>query len=369
MTDPELRVLLLAGRLEVRGRSRQTMHLSRLLPEHRVKPSLLCSDARVITKAQREGIDVQEVTYLQSPLFGRIAEALAARDMEDDPPDLIHIQHRGVLSIGRRLAYRLERPYVVSIHDYLGPRELLRFEWQWCRGIIAVSESVKNELTENSRIPAERITVIHSGVNAPPADAIGEVLQPNRAPVIGTAGPLEAVKGLRYFIDAAPLVMAEHPEVEFLIAGAGPEERNLRRQVQELGIAQHVTFVPAMMDLHNSLMAMDVFVLPSLKQGLGTIMLEAMVRSRPVIATGAGGVYSAVADNQTGLLVPPRDSAALAARVNELLNDPLRARRIGRTARETVMASFPVERMVAQTATLYRGVLHPGPPRPSVVAE
>jgi glycosyltransferase involved in cell wall biosynthesis len=154
--------------------------------------------------------------------------------------------------------------------------------------------------------------------------------------------------------------MAEHPDAEFLIAGAGPEERNLRRQVQELGIAQHVTFVPAMMDLHNSLMAMDVFVLPSLKQGLGTIMLEAMVRGRPVIATGAGGVYSAVADDQTGLLVPPRDSAALAARINELLRDPLRARRIGRAGRETVIANFPVQRMVEQTARLYRQAVQYG---------
>lgn len=354
MADSLLRVLLLAGRLEVRGRSRQTLHLSRGLPQHHIRPSLLCSDARVISAPDREGLELREVTYLQSPLFGRIAESLVAHDLEDDPPDLIHIQHRGMLPVGRRLAYRLERPYVVSIHDYLGPREMLRFEWQWCRGIIAVSDSVKNELTANSRIPAERITVIHSGVHAPPADAIGEVLQPGRAPVIGTAGPLEAVKGLRYFIDAAPLVLAEHSNAEFLIAGAGPEERNLRRQVQELGIAQHVTFVPAMMDLHNSLMAMDVFVLPSLKQGLGTIMLEAMVRGRPVIATGAGGVYSAVADNQTGLLVPPRDSAALASRISELLDDPLKARRIGRAGRETVIANFPVARMVEQTAQLYR---------------
>lgn len=362
MPESQPRVLLLAGRLEVRGRSRQSLHLSRRLPEHQIRSSLLCTDAHVIPRPRRDELDLRELPYLQSPLFGRIAEWLVARDLEEDPPDLIHIQHRGMLAIGRRLAYRLERPYVVSIHDYLGPRETLRFEWHWCRGIIAVSDSVKNELTENSRLPAERITVIHSGVEAPSADAVGEVLEPHRAPVIGTAGPLEAVKGLRYFIDAAPAVMEAHPDAEFLIAGAGPEERNLRRQVHELGIAQHVTFVPDMMDLHSSLMAMDIFVLPSLKQGLGTIMLEAMVRGRPVIATSAGGVYSVVADHQTGLLVPPRDSAALAERINQLLGDPLMARRIGRAAREMVVSSFPVARMVEQTARLYRDVLQPAPP-------
>jgi glycosyltransferase involved in cell wall biosynthesis len=347
---------MLADRFEVRGSSRQAINLARRLPDLGVRPEIVCTDATLLPPAQRDGLSIREQRYLKSPLIGWVARHWLAQDLDERPPDVIHVQHRSMLPVGRFLAYRLERPYVVSIHDYLGPRETLRLDWIWCRRIIAVSDSVKAELKAQSGIPDDRITVIHSGVETELNEAAREVLAPQRAPVIGTAGPLEAAKGLRYFLDAVPAVLESHPEAEFLIAGAGPEEANLRRQVRELGVVEHVTFVPDVMELSQSLSAMDIFVLPSLKQGLGTIMLEAMLRGRPVIATSAGGVYSVVTDGRTGLLVPPRDSEALARRIVEMLDDPLRARQIGRAARDMVCRDFPVERMVERTAQLYRAI-------------
>jgi glycosyltransferase involved in cell wall biosynthesis len=158
-------------------------------------------------------------------------------------------------------------------------------------------------------------------------------------------------------VDAIPDVLATHPDAEFLISGAGPEEHHLRQQVKDLRLAEHVTFVPHVLQFGSSLAAMDIFVLPSLRQGLGTIMLEAMLRGRPVIATSAGGVDRVVKDGRTGLLVPPRNSASLSARINELLDDPLRARAIGEAARQFVRSEFPMDRMIEQTAGIYRDVL------------
>lgn len=368
MREPELNVLLLAGRFEVRGSSRQTLSLAQRLPELGIHSEIVCIDAQLIPPALREELALREVSHLRSPVFGWAARHWLARELDERPPDLIHILQRGMLPTGRWLAARLERPYVLSIHDYLGPRETLKLEWVWCRRIIAVSESVKAELKAQSGLPDDRITVIHSGVETDLGPEAREVLVSQQAPVIGTAGPLEAAKGLRYFLDAIPAVLQRHPEAEFLIAGAGPEESNLRKQVRELGIAAHVTFVPDLMDLHQSLSAMDIFILPSLKQGLGTIMLEAMARGRPVIATSAGGVYSVVTDGRTGLLVPPRDSAALARRIVELLDDPLKARQIGRAARDMVRREFPISRMVEQTAWLYRTIVPPATvPLPAAV--
>lgn len=364
MSEAPLNVLLLAGRFEVRGSSRQTIHLGRYLPRHGIEPRIFCSEAEVIPPDLRRELRIQEVPWLNSRLFHRWGDWLVCRQLCDWVPDLIHVQQRNMLGLGRKLAYRLERPYVVSVHDYLAPRESLRFEWTWCRRIVAVSESVREELLASSGIPEQRVTVIHSGVETSTDVDDHDVLQPGQAPVVGTAGPLEVAKGLRYFLDAVPAVLKRHPDAEFLIAGAGPEERNLRQQVRDLGIVQHVTFVPASMDVSSSLAAMDLFVLPAIKQGLGTMMLEAMVRGRPVIATSAGGVYSVVTDGETGLLVPPRDSAALADRIHRLIADPLRARAIGRAARAAVQQQFPVERMVEQTATLYRDVLKSPTPSP-----
>jgi glycosyltransferase involved in cell wall biosynthesis len=118
-----------------------------------------------------------------------------------------------------------------------------------------------------------------------------------------------------------------------------------------------VTFVPNLYDFSTALEAMDIFCLPSLRQGLGTIMLDAMGRGIPVIATGVGGVFSVVSDNETGLVVPPSNSARLAERILELLNDPLKARALGTKGRELVREEFGIERMVEETADLYREVV------------
>ena len=361
MPDPLLKVLLLTGRFQFRGSSRQTLTLARRLPEHQIASSIACTDASSIPRGEWSGLQLRTYGSLRSPLFGRIGEWLVASDLKHDVPDLIHVQQRSMLSIGRRLAHRLQRPYVASIQDYLGPRESLRFEWRWCQKLIAVSQSVKDELVSAAGIPDDRIAVIHSGVETESVQATGEILAPHRAPVVGTAGPLEAAKGLRFFVDSIPAVLNAHPQTEFLIAGAGPEERALRSRVKDLGAAEHVTFVPNVLELSSSLAAMDIFVLPSLRQGLGTIMLEAMLRGRPVIATSAGGVQQVVSDGRTGLFVPPRDSAAMATRINELLADPLRARAIGQSARKYVLEEFPADRMVQQTANLYRDVLEAVP--------
>jgi glycosyltransferase involved in cell wall biosynthesis len=203
----------------------------------------------------------------------------------------------------------------------------------------------------------ESVHVIHGGVAVPETETPSVVLDQKHAPVIGTAGPLEAAKGLKYFLGAAPMVLAERPLAQFLIAGAGPEERNLRRLARDLGVNSNVTFVPSLSDFAVSLDAMDLYVLPSLKQGLGTIMLEAMARAIPVIATSSGGVYSVVDDGATGILVPPSDSESLGRRILEVLRDPLRARAIGENAREMVQREFPISRMIDETVALYERVL------------
>jgi glycosyltransferase involved in cell wall biosynthesis len=151
--------------------------------------------------------------------------------------------------------------------------------------------------------------------------------------------------------------------VQFLLAGAGPEEANLRRLVRSLELTENITFVPKLYDYTTCLSAMDVFCLPSLKQGLGTIMLEAMALGKPVIATGVGGVYSVIRDEQTGLVVPPSDSARLAERMFELLEIPVRARALGAAGRDLVREEFNVEKMVRETVDVYRSALEGFPSR------
>jgi glycosyltransferase involved in cell wall biosynthesis len=349
-------VLLLADTFSLRGTSAYTLRLAEHLSRHEFRTEVICPSARMVEADKRAELSISEYPHLFTPLWGCVVQHWMRQDLMDDPPALIHIQSRRLLPLGTRLAKRLGCPFVLTVHDFLQPRERLPFHATWGRRIIAVSDSVRAELLERTRISPDLLTVIASGVEAAELPS-APVLDPGHVPVVGTAGPLEAVKGLPFFLGAAQKVIAAQVPAEFVVAGAGPEEGNLRRLSRELGIAEHVTFVPNLLDLTTSLAAMDIFCLPSLRQGLGTIMLEAMALGRPVIATGVDGVYTIVRDNETGLVVPPSNSGRLAQRILELLRDPFRARRIADSARQMVLRDFNVDRMIQQTVDVYRRVL------------
>jgi glycosyltransferase involved in cell wall biosynthesis len=232
--------------------------------------------------------------------------------------------------------------------------------------VIAVSDSVREDLRRRFGLSGELVRVIASGVETAPLPDLPSPLEPGRIPVIGTAGRLEALKGFPWFLGAARQVLDVRSDVEFLVAGAGPEEANLRRVARELAIADKVTFVPYVLNFTDSLAATDIFVLPSLQQGLGTIMLEAMALGRPVIATGVGGIASVIRHGETGLIVPPQSSGALARRILELLEQPTRARALGTLARELVCEKYSLETMVDKTLQVYRDIAAASPlPEPA----
>ncbi|MBX3449922.1 MAG: glycosyltransferase family 4 protein [Planctomycetaceae bacterium] len=351
------RVLLLAGRFSLRGTSAYTLRLAEKLPPYGFRVEVVCPNSSRVSPERRRSLGILEYPYLQTPVWSSVVLRLLRRELAKDPPGLIHVQSRNALPQGIWLARRLRRPYIVTLHDVVTNRASLPYDRKWCERVIVVSEAVRQNVLRESRIPADRVTTIPSGVNC---DHIRDVIPPLSAghrPVIGTAGPLEAVKGFPFFLGAAARLLEAGRDVEFLIAGAGPEEQNLRRLATELGIDERVTFAPNLFDFSEAIAAMDVFVLPSLQQGLGTIMLEAMALGRPVIATRVGGVYQVVTDNETGLLVPPSDSVRLAERIAELLDNPKFAQRIGAAACWKVELEYSVDKMIEETTAVYNQVL------------
>lgn len=353
-----LDVLMLLGTVQLRGSSSRSLTLIRHLAERKFHLRIVSSQP-VPLGQDLKFIEVRVSRYLNVSGAGRIARRLLAGDLQNAPPELIDIQHRSMHAAGSWLARRLQRPYLVTVHDYLRDRERFSIDPVWCRGVVAISDSVGEELLQRTNIPREKLFVIPSGVEIPPESQLEEVLMPDQNPVIGAAGALEPGKGLRHFLRATSTLLKDFPQALILIAGSGPEERPLRKLAYELGIAESVTFLPNLKEFDSAIRAMDIFVLPSLKQGLGTVMLEAMARRLPVIASDSGGVRCVVTNGTTGLLVPPADEQALADRIRFLLENPERARALGKAARERVVEHFPVDKMVSATLDLYRQALKP----------
>jgi glycosyltransferase involved in cell wall biosynthesis len=167
------------------------------------------------------------------------------------------------------------------------------------------------------------------------------------------AARLAQQKGHRFLVEAVPKVR----DAIFILAGDGPERDALEEQVRLLAVEDRVRFLGYRSDIPELLANSDALVLPSLYEGLPLAVLEAMAAGKPVVATSVGGTDEAVVDGETGFLVPPRDSDALAAAIRRVIQDDVLAQRLGANGRARVAAHFRVEAMVQQVAGVYDEVL------------
>lgn len=173
------------------------------------------------------------------------------------------------------------------------------------------------------------------------------------APLIVTIGRLAAEKGHAYLIDA----LAGLDGVQLLVVGDGPERAALEARARALGLDRRVCFLGVREDALSILALADACALPSLYEGFGIVVLEAMALGVPVVASRTGGLPEVIRDGETGLLVPPADPRALAAALRSVLFDPDLARRVAHRAREAVHFSYDLPRMIDRVESLYDRVL------------
>lgn len=218
---------------------------------------------------------------------------------------------------------------------------------------VTVSDHMNAWLRTHRGFFGDKVVTIHNGVDvqrferlAPPAS------RPNRL-VFGTVGRLAPVKDQASLIAAFAVVAAGRPELQLVLYGEGPLGDELRRQAAETGLGDRIIFRGFQQDPATIYSDMDVFVLPSLNEGISNTILESMAAARPVVATEVGGNPELVAAGATGELVPAGDPDALAAAMRRYADDPLLAVRHGRAGRERAAARFSLDRMVAAYADLY----------------
>lgn len=229
--------------------------------------------------------------------------------------------------------------------------------------VVTVSRFVANYLL-SAGVPQHKVETVYTGIDlaryqADPAGPSlrGELNIPADAPLIGTVAILRRKKGHAELLEAVPAVLARFPEARFVFAGDGPQTENLQRRIAELGLQQRVFLLGLRRDVVNVLQSLDLFVLPTHQEALGTAFVEAGALGLPAVATRVDGVPEIVVDGDTGLLVPVNDSPAIAAAICELLADPARRRAFGAAARARVQRQFSREAMVAGMLAVYQRLL------------
>lgn len=258
------------------------------------------------------------------------------------------------------LAARLAAtPLIVRTRHLAKPiNSLYAYTWLAHR-VIAVSAYVRKQLLEGGARP-ESVAMIHSPVVLPQvregACVRRELGLPEDALVVGCVAVMRAEKGHCDLIDAFHRIAPRFPSAHLVLVGEGmPLFEQLQAKVLALGLSPRVHFTGRRQDIGDVLIALDVFALATHREALGTVFIEAAAMGLPVIGTDVGGVPETMRAGVTGLLVPPRDPAALAAALETLLADPSMRRRMGDAGRELIRGDglFSVERTAGQVERAY----------------
>jgi glycosyltransferase involved in cell wall biosynthesis len=288
-----------------------------------------------------------------------------SRIIKELKPDIVHAHDpHGVAFASLALSFLTSRtcPGLIAsrrVAFHLKSHAFSRWKYHQVDCFVAASEAIRHVLVGDGIEPSRVVTVhegidVHRGQAEPVANIHAEFWLPTHAPIVGTVAALSQEKGHRHLIDAAALVVREVPDARFVILGEGDQRPALERQIKELHLDKHVVLPGFRADILSFMRAFDVFVMPSLSEGLGTSLLDAMASAKPVVASNTGGIPEVVAHSETGFLVPPRDHHALAMAIVRLLKDSGLRERMGGAGLERVQRMFSAARMVERTLEVYQ---------------
>ena len=296
---------------------------------------------------------------------GRLVDVVAAEGV-----DLIHAQNTAAMVPVSRAARRVDVPCLWHLRDLGGWPGLVRLVAPSASAAVAVSHAVADRWLPY--LQGLDVRVVHNGIDA---DAFAARAQPGRfraelgiasdAPLLAIAGQLVPWKGHGDFLYAVARVRDEFPAASAVIAGAdlfGDHPRYVRglhRLASKLGLGQAVRFLGYRDDMPDLMADADVLVVASDAEPFGRVALEAMAVGTPVVGYASGGLPEVVEDGRSGLLAEPGSPAALAARVDDLLRDPVRARAMGEAGRRRVRDLFSAGAHAEDVAAVYRQVLDP----------
>jgi glycosyltransferase involved in cell wall biosynthesis len=312
----------------------------------------------------RAGVTV-ETFRLPRPFSPSFARWLAQR-LRGHRVDVAHSHEFTMAFYGAWSSWRARLPHVITMHGSAyyaarGRRRLaLRAAIALSGRTVAVSADLARQLGRQLAVPARRIATIPNGVPplapAPPTLRAELQLRPEDRLLV-SVGNLYPVKGHRHLVEALALIAERHPHAHVAVAGRGPEEAALSSLARERGVGARVHLLGLRSDIAAVLAAADVFVLPSLSEGLPLALLEAMFAGRPVVASDVGEVKAALAHGEAGVVVEPGDPAALARALDRLLSDPKRAHDLGASAARRAAADYDVSRMVGRYVETYAELL------------
>lgn len=342
------------------GQENRTLHECMGLKRLGARPVILARpDSRLLERAKAAGIDVRAHRLSSNRDFSALFYIIDLIKKEN--VDVIST-HSGDDSFVGALAGRLSsrKPVIVRTRHLLLPITSKATYSLLPHMVVTVSESVRDYLVNEKGIRADKVVSIPTGVdlrrfdpdNTPETLRAGLGLKDN-ALVVGTVAILRRKKGHHVLLEAIPGILKEVPEAVFVFAGNGPQKEALEKRIDELGAGNRVRMLGLRNDIPGVLRGLDLFVLPTLQEALGTSILEASAMGKAVVASRVGGVPEAVRDGVTGVLVNPEDPEDLKRAIVRLLKDTALRKKMGEAGRRMVVEGYSMDTMAERMLSLY----------------
>lgn len=362
-----MNILYLTNHLNVGGVTSYILTLAAGMKKRGHKVYLASGGGELLSRFCQEGIIHKQVPLATkqevSPAV-LISAIRLLKYVKKENIDLIHANTR-VTQVTAGLIRRFSgKPNLSTCHGFFKRRLSRRLFPCWGLKVIAISQAVKEHLVEDFKMKEENISLIHNGIDVDKfivhssqfiRDKKRELGLGN-GPVVGIIARLSDVKGHIYLIEAMKEVLGEFPDARLLIVGDGKMKQDLAALVSRLRMERNVYFIPSVKETEDVLAIMDLFVMPSLAEGLGLSLIEAMAAGLAVIGSNIGGIKSLIKHGYNGLLVEPANPKQLSLAILELLNDRAKAGALGANARDFIRKNFSQDDMIRETEKLYLGI-------------
>ena len=332
-----------------------------------------------IESARVKGVKIVAVPSLVrriSPASDILTLYDLVRIIQKEKPDIVHTHTSKAGILGRLAAKITKVPYIVHTpHGHVfcghfGPLLSRIFIWIeklfsfFTDRMITLTEGEKKDYIKLCQCPAEKLFKIHSGVDIEkfkqrPVSAVEKKRSLGLAQnglVVGFIGWLLPIKGPMHLLKAMEDVLRDYNDTVLVFTGKGDLDVDLRTAALKTTANGRVNFLGWRNDIDEIMPIFDIFVLPSLNEGMGRVLVEAMAAGKPVVASNVGGIPDLVQNDINGLLVPPGDEKALSASIKQLINDPEKAKLMGQRGKE-LCNQFSVKSMVEKIDTLYGKLL------------
>ena len=368
----KIRALHLVEDLKIGGAERLIADIAEGLDSQKFDVTVWCvaRGGEIADELNEKGIKVKILGIIS--YYNPLNILKLARLLRKAKPDIVHI-HGYFASVIGRIAAKIAGILILINHvhstywDYRKRHILMeKFLSIFTHKIICCSKAVEDFVRDYERIKPSKTVVIYNSVDEDNfstfkngSSAKAQLGVDSGVSLVGTVSSLAPHKGHKYLIQAAPMILDILPSTKFLIVGDGILREKLEEQVKNLNLISNVIFTGTRKNIPDLLSAMDIFVLPSCsREGLGISIIEAMAAEKPVVATDIGGIPEVVKNGETGLLVLPRNSEALAQAIIELLRNPKKANTMGKKGKIRFQEKFTNKRMLSEVENLYVALLN-----------